>query len=207
MQARYHRQITAEALAAYVSPAALETIIAANLGQDSPVGLVWHPEYHYDGGAFAASEAYVARQRQTALSRLAAPNGQTAAWRALGRLAHAVQDFYAHSNYVALWLEAQPEPHLPPAAIQPLDRQVLDNPKLHWGRVYYLRDALSYIPPLKPLALRWLPRDAHAWMNLDHPGRGPHYPYAHAAARQRTVLEIQQLLAGLTPEQASLLCG
>jgi hypothetical protein len=40
-----------------------------------------------------------------------------------------------------------------------------------------------------------LPKDSHAWMNLDKPAAGALFPYALEAAVQRTVLEFEQTLA------------
>ncbi len=196
MLTRYHRQITAAALAGLVSHRALEAVIAANLGQDSLRGQVGHPEYHYDDNAFQAGDAFVAGQRALLLETIQGGGSPLPAWQAFGRLSHAVQDFYAHSNYVQLWLEE----HRPGAAASPeqiaiLDPGIMSHSRLRSGRILPL-EALGYlVPPLKPLALRLLPPDAHAHMNLDAPESGPLFPYALAAAAQRTSHEFEQTLA------------
>jgi len=48
-----------------------------------------------------------------------------------------------------------------------------------------------------------MPADSHARMNLDHPGRGPLFPYAMEAAVARTVIEYDRVLAALALPAAS----
>ena len=36
--------------------AALRTIFEANIGQDRLAGILWHPEYHFDGNHFATPQ-------------------------------------------------------------------------------------------------------------------------------------------------------
>ncbi len=104
MLTTYHRAITTQALGGFFSPPALESIIFANLGQDHWLyGQIGHPEYHFDQNAFPAGWAYIERNRMIFRSSLEA-GGNALAHQALGRLTHAAQDFYAHSNYVTLWL-------------------------------------------------------------------------------------------------------
>ena len=103
-------------------------VVAANVHADDLWNQFGHDEMHFDNNAFEAGHAYVERQR--ALIRPALEGGSPeAAWRAFGRLTHSVQDFYAHSNYVTLWLERFPAQALPPAeGIDPLDRGLLAGP-------------------------------------------------------------------------------
>ena len=170
-----------------------------NLGQDKLRGQIGHPEFHFDDSAFSAGQAYLEKQRQVILRALADPAGLPHAWAAFGRLTHAAQDFYAHSNYLALWLKNYPEDLWPaPDAVQPMAPEILGDPHLRSGKVYAL-EILSYIRPLAPLVRKWLPRDAHVWMNLDHPGRGPLFPYALAAAQKRTLIELEAITGLLTP--------
>lgn len=192
MRSEFHREITSTALQDRLSPRALSAVIEANLAQDGLSGLIGHPEYHYDDSAFEAGDRYVARQRDRAVRALAASEPARVAWKAFGRLSHAVQDFYAHSNYVALWLARQ-QGDPPPEAIDPCDPGVRTDPALRSGRVYLL-EALAYVPGLRSLALQLLPRDAHAWMNLDGPERGEAFPSAREAARKRTRIEFDRTL-------------
>ncbi len=92
-------------------PSGARSIISANLGQDHWLrGQIGHPEYHFDQNAFLESWAYIERNRTIVRSALEAGDN-ILALQALGRLAHAAQDFYAHSNYVALWLGRFPPGH------------------------------------------------------------------------------------------------
>lgn len=190
MNACYHVALLRAALGARLSPRALAVVTQANLNQDNLLGL-WRFEYHFDHNRFAEGYAYLETCRQAIL----AWPGAVAAWRALGRLTHAVQDFYAHSNYAALWHARHPA--LPPAAINPLDPALLNHPQLQSGKIYWVREALWQWPVTRPLVQGLLPADAHARMNLDAPAAGPLFAYAMAAAEQRTRLEFERLWAEL----------
>ena len=98
----YHIEICRRALDSTFSPEALNIIIAANLAQDGLRGLVGHPEYHFDDNAFEAGCAYMESQRQIILDAINMSSEIKIAWEAFGKLTHAAQDFYAHSNYVSL---------------------------------------------------------------------------------------------------------
>lgn len=198
MHSRYHRSITLAALDDLFSPAAREEIIAANLRQDRLRGQVGHPEFHFDSDQIERGLAYLEECRREVVAALR--RGDPAAARAaFGRLTHACQDLYAHSNYVTLWLERFPAGEWPPPeTIDPLDANIL-NSGLRSGKVYLPLEPLSWINWLRPLVLPLLPRDSHAWMNLDVPERGPKFAYACAAATRRTGHELEQILALLTP--------
>ncbi len=203
MKTRFHQEITAAALAAHFSPAALKVVIAANIGQDALPYQLGHDHFHYDCSAFANGDAYVDSQRDQTRNALAA--GQPLlARRSFGRLTHTVQDFYAHSNYVELWQAA----HGPadPRRVDPLDAAVRLHPNLHSGRLYYPLEILSFIPALAPLVLPHLPHDSHTHMNKDDPSR-PHFELAYHAAIRRTWLEFERLAALLPPGQVTLLTG
>ncbi|MGE5777627.1 MAG: hypothetical protein ACM33V_15485 [Chloroflexota bacterium] len=178
---------------------ALERINAANIHQDRVRGQIGHDEYHFDNNAFETSYAYIEAQRALTVSALMA-NDAPAAWAAFGRLTHTVQDFYAHSNYVDLWLARQPEGAPPtPPEIDPIDLSVIQSEALRSGKIYPL-EVLTLIPVLKPLILSLLPRDAHGWMNLDSPERGPRFQYAFHAAVKRTRLEFEKTTQDLPQE-------
>jgi hypothetical protein len=211
MHARYHIQITTGALQDKISSTALRTIIDANLGQDSLLGLIFHPKYHYDNNLFSEGNSYLEDQRRSAVTALKHEN-LPSAWKAFGRLTHAVQDFYAHSNYVSLWLKNSVSQNpVPPNVgqdtflsnveqddflfnqIDPLDPAMLNNPALRSGRIYYLLEAINYLPALSGLASRLSPKDSHLRMNLDGPDRGPLFPYAISAAQKRTIHEFEKM--------------
>jgi hypothetical protein len=204
----YHRAITAKALGGYFSPPALEMVIAANLGQDHLLrGQIGHPEYHFDQNALQQSWAYIERNRL--LVRPALETGKAAPARsALGRLTHAAQDLYAHSNYVPLWLSRFPEGKAPPAdEIDPFDSGLLQGSELRSGKLYYPFELLSFVPFLGAFARLFLPHDSHARMNLDAPQRGRLFAYAFAAAVKRTVYEYDLTIRGLPPQLLSLFHG
>lgn len=187
------------ALGDQFSPRALEGMIAANIYQDRVRGQIGHAEYHFDDSAFEKSHAYIEEQRALTISSLMA-NDASSAWAAFGRLSHTTQDFYSHSNYVDLWLASQPEgAHPTPPEIDPIDPNVIQSQALRSGRIYLL-DYLMFIPALKPLILPLLPRDSHAWMNLDSPARGPKFEYAFQAAVKRTRIEFERTTKGLPEE-------
>lgn len=194
MESIYHRQVLERAIGGQVSPRALGAILVANLDQDSLRGLL-RPEYHFDNSLFAEGLAFMETARQAA-ARATRP---AAAWDAFGRLTHAAQDFYSHSNYVALWLEEHTGAG--PEAIDGLEPSVLRHPRLVSGRIYLPLEALTLYPALRPLLKRCLPRDSHAWMNLDSPATGPLFPYSLEAAAQRTLAEFERTLAAIGEEQ------
>ena len=201
-----HVDMTRQALGDVFAPAALEAIIRANLGQDSLRGLL-RSEFHFDNNAFAEGQAYVDSQRSEALEALAAQRAPEA-WAAFGRLIHTVQDFYSHSNYVELWLEAQGDGARPaPADIDPADPALLASPRLHSGKIYYPREILYFFPGLQAYARSILPADSHAHMNLDSADRGEKFPYAYVAAVKRTRLEFDVLKAELSPEALQAFAG
>jgi hypothetical protein len=53
---------------------------------------------------------------------------------------------------------------------------------------------------MKALVRRFLPKDSHAWMNLDNPRTGPLFPFAIEAAVQRTAAEFERTLAAIGEE-------
>ena len=203
MRLRYHRGITTQALGTQVSAVALETIIAANFAQDALRYQVGHDHFHFDNNSFTAAEAYVAAQHRH-ISEAIAGGEALPAWQAFGRLAHAVQDFYAHTNYVSLWREREPAAQA--GQIEPLAADVMADPRLHSGQLYYPLELLSFIPAILPLVTPFLPRNSHAWMNKDDPSR-PDFDFAFEAAVKRTQLEFQDIVGALSPARAELFRG
>jgi hypothetical protein len=200
MELHYHRLMTEEALGAFFSAPALQEVVAGNFSQDSLWNLVGKDHLHYDGSAFAAGDAYLAEEREKVFASLKAASPAPAR-AALGRLLHTAQDFYAHSNYVTLWREQFPS--APPTQIEPLLPALLHSPRLVSGRVYW-GEVFAFIPALKPLTRRLLPRDSHAWMNKDDPTR-PDFDYALAAASARTRAEWEQIRLRLSETERNLL--
>jgi len=196
MLTTFHVEITRLALGEHFSSKALETIITANRNQDNLRGQIGHHEYHFDNNAFEKSYAYLEEQRALTVSSLMAHDARLA-WSAFGRLTHTAQDFYAHSNYIDLWLAHQQEAALPaPSEVDPLDPDLINTRGLRSGKIYAL-ELLSFIPVLKPLIMPILPRDSHGWMNLDSPKQGHNFKYAFQAAVKRTKIEFEITTKGL----------
>jgi hypothetical protein len=197
MEAQYHRQMLQAVLGPLFSPADLAVITAANLGQDRLVGQL-HPEYHFDNSCFAAGEQYVAAQRQQIITALTTSGDRRAALQALGRLLHARQDFYAHANWVALWVAQNGGL----SACRPEETPICSDPtavpNLISGKGSIPLYLLYRLPLLGSLVQRvYFPPDTHEAMNLDHPGRGPLFAYALAAATRHTQVEVDSVLAEL----------
>ena len=128
---------------------------------------------------------------------------------AFGRLTHAVQDFYSHSNYVDLWLGANGGlANSRPEDINGLDPALLNHPALTSGYFYLWRDIIYYLPVIDRFAKKHLVfPGSHEAMNLDEPDTGPKFPYSLVAAKQRTLAEYQRAVQALSPEQAARFYG
>ncbi len=208
MDLQYHEKITRIALGKFFDEPALMQVIAANFSQDDFWNLIGKPHLHFDD-EIPASQAYVAglRARITAVMTEPETDVGAAQRRVFGLLTHTVQDFYAHSNYVDLWL-ASLNGDSPPApdTIPPLDDRLLAHPDLHTGTFRLWRDIIYYIPGLKHVA-RWvyIPPRSHEAMHLDNPARGEKFPYALAAAVRRTrweYLRAADAIAGIGGDAA-----
>lgn len=118
----HHRQITFSAIkrlgladqASFDFDYYMLQIGNADSGQDLHQG---ENAFHVDNCAFAASSAYVAEQWR--LIESAGQPHDLGSVKALGRLLHAVQDFYAHSNWIELHQNAATIPlwNLDPASL------------------------------------------------------------------------------------------
>jgi len=208
----YHEAITRKALKRQFSPPALEEIVAANLKQDNLRGQIGHDEYHFDNNAFEASYAFIEEQRRLVYASL--KNGDLPIARAaFGSLTHTAQDFYAHSNYVDMWLaqfsgsDDDDGNLLPPTEIDPLVDELIHNPGLHSGRLYYPLEVFAFLPLVKNFVIPLLPKDSHAHMNLDSPRRGIRFAYAFEAAVKRTRIELAIIQTGLSSEVLTLFYG
>jgi hypothetical protein len=198
MHTQYHRQITEEALQGLFSPETLRVVIEANLHQDGLLGQIGHPEYHFDDNALDAGRAYMQRQREIIRDTLhrcwqfPETADLSESWKAFGRLIHAGQDFYSHTNYIQLWLNSK-QPSPPPEATDPLDPAVIQHSELRSGRFTLLEAVGHLLPFLRDTIASRLPEDTHYWMNLDSPERGMLFDYVVCAARKRTRHELKQL--------------
>ena len=169
MLQKYHVEILQQALSETFSPIALAKITQANVDQDRLNAQLGHDEYHFDNNAFEKSYAFMEEQRGLVISSLQAGNA-TPAWAAFGRLTHTVQDFYAHTNYIDLWLSFHSN-GTPPAssAVDPVAPDLIYSPSLRSGKLYYLRadSALVTLPMLKVPPVHGLHLECdnrHSWI-------------------------------------------
>lgn len=190
MKPRYHRMITVEALSPFFSEPALAEIVKANLRQDRLRNQFGHDEIHFDGSAFEAGFAYIQKQKSDLLEKVRQKDFSSAR-HAFGRITHAWQDYYSHSNYVQLWLAAHP--NQPPSSIDPADPTLMAHKDLKSGKNISLFEFIAMIPGLSSLIVPRLPEDSHARMNLDSPAAGPAFVFNYQAARKRTILAYQDL--------------
>jgi len=199
METQYHAGVTRAALNDHFGPDALEEIIAANLAQDAlqnQLGSKAH--FHFDNNKIAESLAYVEDLHAQIVELAAAGDHGSGQRAALGRLCHTVQDFYAHSNYVDLWLAGQGQPVPAADAIDALIPELLNHPDLRTGTYVVLRDLVYSVPIVGALWRRiYVPPGSHEAMNLDSPDRGWKFAYAMTAARQRTVVEYQRTVQAI----------
>jgi hypothetical protein len=188
MYPRYHALVTQEALQTHLAPGAVKEVVAANLGQDSLPSLFGtSPHHHFDDDKIAESIAYVESEHQTIVALATDLRGGRGQRAAFGRLCHTVQDFYSHSNYVQLWLEAHGGLAVSPEDMDGLDEGLLNDPRLQTGHFIPLWSLMYYIPVLRHVARRiYLPANSHEAMNVDSPARGPQFAFVLVAARQRT---------------------
>lgn len=207
MLLKYHVSITRKALSEQFSHRAMQTILAANLKQDHLLtGQIGHDAYHYDNNAIAEASQYMQEQRQRVISCLENDN-LPASWTAFGRLLHTAQDFYAHSNYVDLWLarfQSNGQATPPPSAIPPLVDELVRSPDLCTGKLYLPWEVLAFLPGIKRFVIPLLPADSHAHMHLDSPARGERFTYAFEAAVKRTRYELDQTMKDLPSGQEAL---
>lgn len=196
---RYHTSMLKNTLGHFFTPEALREVTAANLGQDGLGTLLGHDYIHFDACKFKESLAYIDDQHGL-IANNQNPHQMRAAF---GRLTHGAQDFYAHSNYVDLWLRKHgglERTH--PEQIDGLDPELLSSPELKSGYFYWWRDLIYYIPGISGFARKYLVfADSHEQMHLDDPSRGPRFAYAIEAAQQRTLMEYQRAVRALTPER------
>ncbi len=203
MKTRYHREITNEALEEYCVPSVLQVIVEANIGQDSLIYQFGHDHFHFDNNSFAASNRYCEDLHLETVNAVR-KSDYFSAWKSFGKLTHTVQDLYAHSNYVKLWKQSRPGTGA--EVIDPVSNEILGSIDLRSGRLYYPLEILSFVKPLQPLVLPFLPKDSHAWMNIDSPDR-PDYVYAKKAAILRTCLEFNRLTEEFSMDEKQKFTG
>ena len=207
MWIKYHEEIPRKALQNHFPPPALSDIIKANIKQDGLLGQIGHSHYHFDNNTFTESHVYIQEQRDQLFSSLEKIQ-PVRARKHFGRLLHSLQDFYAHSNYVTIWLDGFDPRSLPHQdSIDPCDDQIHASSKLRSGRLYYPLEMLSFIPVIREFVVPLLPRDSHARMNLDGPESGEKFPYAFSAAVKRTSIEFEDIISDMHADNLALFLG
>ncbi len=193
MKSIFHKKITSEMLSPYFSPGAMTYIINANLRQDSILGQLLHNEFHFDNNKLREGYAYISQQQYLTIEFLTKGKPKKA-WQALGRLMHTVQDFYAHSNYIALWVDSLQgkAPNIDDLTFN--DAAIVTHPVFHTHKVYFPLDFVGIMPGMSKIVKKYLPSDSHAHMNLDSPESGDLFPWAYQAASKRTYHEFITLL-------------
>lgn len=195
MKTKHHISITKQAIADKFSDEALAVILKANVGQDALRYQFGHDHYHYDNGQFAKSDAYVQRLRKECV-RFVVGGDLLEAWRSFGKLSHAAQDFYAHSNYIELIRNTKDEL----VEIPPRDTDGALPPGIISGKVYYPFEAITFIPGIPQVVNTWFPADSHARLNKDDPER-EHFEDAFRLAVSATLTELGKITQQLTEEQ------
>jgi len=204
MIAFYHKKITCEALSSFFSERALHNIVKANLRQDSIIGQLFHNEYHFDNNKISEGITYIQQQKIMVLDFLTSGSIKKS-WHALGRLVHSAQDFYAHSNYISLWIDSLDKKIPQIEDLSTLDPKIIKNPNFHSHIAYFPLDFIGLLPGMAKRVKVHLPLDSHANMNLDSPESGENFHWAYHAALKRTIQEFSNLKDTIVNKNIDLL--
>ena len=203
MKTEVHLTMLRTILGEAFSPGELGEVIWANLDQDSWKYQVGHDHVHFDNNSFTTAFAYCDGLRSGVLSALN-EGAYPLARERFGRLTHTMQDLYAHSNYVELWMEKADG--RPAVEIDPDDQGIFADPRLQSGKLYYPAEVVTFLPGIPPWVIELFPADSHARMNKDGPNR-PGFDYALQAALKRTQMEFDQIKKMLDNQQLQSFCG
>ena len=83
---------------------------------------------------------------------------------------------------------------------------MIGSPDLRSGKLYYPLELLSFIKIFRPLVLPLLPRDSHAWMNIDSPEQGFKFDYVMQASIKRTVIEFGKTIQNSFTQSICKVC-
>jgi len=203
MKPKYHFLITKEAIGDYFSPENLKTILISNKKQDSLIGLIAHDEFHFDNNKFLESYAYIESQRNLCIKAICGGK-QKNALIAYGRICHTVQDFYAHSNFITLWINNF-HGELPNLnSLDCVSNEILQHPDLMSHQTNFPGDYLALIPGIARFLKPHLPKSSHTCMNLDSPDSGENFSWAYHAAVLRTKYELDKLFEGVKCPQNNI---
>lgn len=200
MELEYHILACKEAFGEYFSQRAFDTIIEANARQDDTINLLRF-DFHFDNN-FENTWQYIDKQKKILFNSLTIDKVEDS-WIAFGRITHAQQDFYSHSNYVRLWAEKYGNNGKlpPPESIEPMEMELLKHPELITAKIYMPFEMITYWERFRAFARRHLPNDSHANMNLDHPERGELFAYAQAASVKKLRFDYQEITQEITQEE------
>ncbi len=193
--------MTREALQEYFSESALRQIILANIKQDDLSGQVGHPEYHFDDSAFSAANTYIRQNREMTVNSVKSGDYQDA-WHSFGRLTHASQDFYSHSNYINLLAESwdgEKRNEITPEEI--LLPEIMQDARLVSGKFYSPWEMITFLPWAGKRLARLFPADSHARLNKDSPSCSPLFPIVYQAAVIRTIYEYNEVIKLLSHDE------
>jgi len=204
MYTQYHISMTRAALHEYFSESALKTIIQANITQDNLSGQIGHPEFHYDDCAFKAGDSYILELRIHIQSAIISGE-KIAAWQYFGRLTHASQDYYSHSNYINLWADRRENANKESiTAADIVLPSIMEDPCLVSGRFYAPWELITFLPWVGKKLARFFPDDSHARLNKDSPNRSKLFPIVYQAAVLRTIYEYNEVIKLLKPKEQAL---
>jgi len=194
----YHREITREAVGHWFGPKEFSRVLSGNTGQDHLSGQIGHPEYHFDDSQFNRTYAYLTELQDNVAACIQAGKDFNTARVNYGRFTHAVQDFYAHTNYLQLWAEKyNVTPDHWNGQIDPLDESILNNPRLKSGHFYSPLELITFLPVLGKFFVPLFPADSHAVMNNDSPKNSRWFFIAYQAAMLRTRVESTRIFSPL----------
>lgn len=191
MKTKFHIELSQVVLEKYFSQKIIDKIIKANTNQDRIQNQFGHDYIHFDGNAFSEGFDYISQQTELIYKSIAEGEFELA-WDSLGRILHSWQDFYAHSNYVYIWLQKTQSPE--PEKIDYKEQEIINSPSLRSGKNYGIFEFLSLIPLISLLVKPLMPTDSHAKMNLDSPKSGQAFFYAYYAAKLRTEDVTEQII-------------
>lgn len=201
MLSRYHIEITKRSLGVFFSTDSLREITQANVAQDSFASLLGaEARRHVCDCTVDESLAYIAEEHALIAELSERPGTESKQRAALGRLLHTAQDFYAHTNYVALWAARHGHEFvgegLESVGGDAIDPTIFSHSSLQIAKWVTWREPLYYIPGFGSLLRHfWLPESSHEAINLDSPKQGVYFYVAMAIARQRTLKEYSLAVA------------
>lgn len=203
MLPRYHRLFTTNALQDLFNEPELNEVISGNLKQDHISGQFGHPEFHFDDSEFERTYTYLEKLRSGIIQKVIEGNNFADARFDLGRLTHAVQDFYAHTNYIRLWAQKNRiTPDTWNGEIDFLDMEIINSKDLISGHFNPPWEMITFLPIIGYLFIPLFPKDSHAALNIDSPYKNDWFPFASKAAEMRTRFEVEQLIKTINEEKS-----